>query len=168
RRLRILLWVLVGLGVALAAAPLAFGMFGRAPKGGEMMSAFSTLETTSNVTRIQGYFSQMAVGQGAIRLEVVPALTARGSTPAQVATDFPATTRLNADWVHILNDMTPMIGAMSDNVGHYQAIAALPPFALFPWFFAVPGVLVLGLVAAAGRPSPRAGTRRRTTSGGLA
>ena len=28
--------------------------------------------------------------------------------------------------------MTPMIGAMSDNVANYQAIAALPPFPLFP------------------------------------
>ena len=52
--------------------------------------------------------------------------------------------------MHILNDMTPMIGAMSDNVANYQAIASLPPFPLFPWFFVLPGALVAGLALAAG------------------
>jgi hypothetical protein len=58
--------------------------------------------------------------------------------------------RLDNNWVGILNDLTPMIGAMSDNVGNYQAVAALPPFALFPWFFVLPGLLIGGLAFAAG------------------
>ncbi len=53
--------------------------------------------------------------------------------------------------MHILNDMTPMIGAMSDNVAAYQAISSLPPFPLFPWFFVGPGVLIIGLTMAGGR-----------------
>ena len=57
--------------------------------------------------------------------------------------------------MHILNDMTPMIGAMSDNVANYQAIASLPPFPLFPWFFVLPGVLVAGLALAGGVSRPR-------------
>jgi hypothetical protein len=136
---------LVVLGIGLLLAPVAFQMFTRAPKGGHMMSAFKTIETTQNVEQIQGYFSTMAVGQGAMRLSVVPALRDTGLTRSQVGRQFPATTRLDRDWVHILNDMTPMIGAMSDNVTSYQAIAALPPFPLFPWFFVIPGVLVAGL-----------------------
>lgn len=48
-----------------------------------------------------------------------------------------------------------MIGAMSDNVDNYQAVAALPPFPLFPWFFVLPGLLIVGLALAAG-------PRRRT------
>ena len=38
-----------------------------------------------------------------------------------------------------------MIGTMSDNVDNYQAVAALPPFSLFPWFFVAPGLIVAGL-----------------------
>jgi hypothetical protein len=138
-------WVLVVLGVGLVAAPVAFQMFDRAPKGGHMMAAFKNIETTANVENIQSYFGTMAEGQGAIRLDVVPALQAAGYNSAQVAQDFPAVATLDAQWIHILNDMTPMIGVMSDNVTNYQAITSLPPFPLFPWFFVVPGVLVAGL-----------------------
>jgi hypothetical protein len=56
----------------------------------------------------------------------------------------------NRDWPHISDEMAPMIGAMSDNLSNFQGIAALPPFWLFPWFFVLPGLLVLGL-AIAGR-----------------
>jgi hypothetical protein len=147
---KVIRWVLVGLGVGLALAPVVFQMFQRAPKGGRMMSAFRTIETTSNVERIQGYFGSMAVGQGAIRLELIPALTQKGLTAAQIDTEFPAVATLDRQWVHILNDMTPMIGAMSDNVANYQAIAALPPFPLFPYFFVLPGLIVAGIAFAAG------------------
>jgi hypothetical protein len=143
-------WILVILGVGLILAPVAFQMFQRAPKGGRMISAFRTIETTANVQRIQGNFGSMAVGQGAIRLELVPALTGAGLTKAQIQTSFPAVATLDERWVHILNDMTPMIGAMSDNVANYQAIAALPPFPLFPYFFVLPGIFVAGVAIAAG------------------
>jgi hypothetical protein len=148
---------LVVVGVALVLAPVAFQMFTRAPHGAKMMSAFKHIETTQNVERIQGYFSTMAVGQGAIRNEVVPQLRHSGLSARQVAKRYPAATALDANWVHILNDMTPMIAAMSDSVPRYQAIRSLPPFTLFPWFFAVPGVLVagLGIGARARPPAPR-------------
>jgi hypothetical protein len=149
-------WVLVCLGLGLIAAPVAFQMFRRAPDGGHMMSSFEDIETIANVQRIQGYFGSMAVGQGAIRLDIVPALEQAGLTRVEIAQRFPALHALDAGWVHILNDMTPMIGAMSDNVANYQAVASLPPFPLFPWFFVVPGVFVATLAMAAG-----AGTRHR-------
>jgi hypothetical protein len=143
-------WVLVVLGIGLIAAPGIFQMFQRAPKGGQMMTAFKTIETTQNVQQIQGYFGSMAEGQGAIRLQVVPELEHAGLSAAQIKAEFPAVVDLDTHWVHILNDMTPMIGAMSDNVASYQAIASLPPFPLFPWFFVLPGVIVAGLALAAG------------------
>jgi hypothetical protein len=143
-------WALVVLGVALITAPVAFQMFQRAPKGGQMMTAFKTIETTPNVQKIQGYFGTMAEGQGAIRLEIVPSLEKAGLTSAQITSQFPAVSTLDAQWIHILNDMTPMIGAMSDNVAGYQEISSLPPFPLFPWFFVLPGVIVAGLALAAG------------------
>jgi len=149
RRRRTVRWVLVAVGLGLVLAPAVFQMFQRAPKGGQMMSAFKTIETTSNVETIQGYFGAMAVGQGAIRLELVPALERTGLTRAEINTRFPALATLDQRWVHILNDMTPMIGAMSDNVVNYQAIAALPPFPLFPFFFVLPGLLIAGVALAA-------------------
>jgi hypothetical protein len=144
-RFRFSRWALVVLGVGLIAAPAVFQMFSRAPKGGQMMAAFKTIETTRNVEQIQGYFGEMAEGQGAIRLEVVPALASAGLTPAQIDSRFPAVVTLDTQWVHILNGMTPMIGAMSNNVTSYQAISSLPSFPLFPWFFVAPGVVVAGL-----------------------
>jgi hypothetical protein len=144
--------LVIGLvGIGLVLAPVAFQMFSRAPAGGRMMSAFKTIETTSNVEKIQGYFSSMAIGQGAIRLDIVPSLQKTGLTATQMSEDFPAITALDQNWIHILNDMTPMIGAMSNSVPRYQAIAALPPFALFPWFFVIPG-LALGGLALFARP----------------
>jgi hypothetical protein len=154
-RWRPLRWVLVVLGLGLIAAPLIFQMFERAPAGGHMMTAFENIETTKNVEQIQGFFGTMAVGQGAIRLEIVPALKASGLSGAEIATKFPEVAALDSDWVHILNDMTPMIGAMSNNVANYQAIASLPPFALFPWFFVLPGVLVASLALVNGSRRPR-------------
>jgi hypothetical protein len=143
-------WVLVALGVGLILAPVAFQMFQRAPRGGRMMTSFRTIETTDNVQQIQGYFGTMAVGQGAIRLELVPALEKAGLTTMQIQAKFPGVAALDDHWVHILNDMTPMIGAMSDNVVNYQAIAVLPPFPLFPYFFVLPGLFIAGAAAGAG------------------
>jgi hypothetical protein len=157
-------WALVVLGFGLVAAPAVFQMFQRAPDGGRMMTAFENIETTQNVQQIQGFFGSMAVGQGAIRLDIVPALEQAGLTRADIAQRFPAVATLDTNWVHILNDMTPMIGAMSDNVANYQAVASLPPFPLFPWFFVVPGVLFAGLVLVAGTRRPDAGGIASTRS----
>lgn len=140
-------WPIAALGIALVVLPFAVGMFDKAPRGAQMMGAFSTIETTENVARIQGYFATMAAGQGAIRLDIAPALTKAG-------VPHPAAAELDAEWIRILNDMTPMIGAMSDSVDNYQAVASLPSFRLFPWFFLAPGALLV-LIALAPRRNPR-------------
>jgi hypothetical protein len=146
--------ILIVLGLGLVLAPVVFQMFSRAPAGGRMMNAFKTIETRARVERIQGYFGDMAVSQGAVQLELVlvlvPALQRSGLSSAEISSRYPGITTFDDQWAHILNDMTPMIGAMSDNVTRYQAVAALPPFPLFPWFFVAPGLLVIGSAAAAG------------------
>jgi len=144
-------WALVALGLALVLAPAVFQMFSRAPKGGLMMTAFKPIETSERVARIQGYFGEIATGQGAVALELIPALQRSGLSTSEISADYPGLVAFDARWVHILNDMTPMIGAMSDNVANYQAVAALPPFALFPWFFVLPGLLVGGVAVGGGR-----------------
>jgi hypothetical protein len=156
-------WIVGIVGVGLVLAPGAFQMFQRAPDGGHMMTSFQTIETTANVKQIQGYFGTIGSGQGDLRLGIVPSLEQNGLTSAQISGQFPAVTAFNRNWIHILNDMTPMIGAMSDNVPNYQAIASLPPFPLFPWFFVVPGVVLIGaaLVAADRRDTTRSNSNHQ-------
>jgi len=81
----------------------------------------------------------------------VPALRRAGFDAREIKARFPAVARFNSRRVPILNDLTPMIGAMSDNVDNYEAVAALPPFPLFPWFFVIPGLLIAALALASGR-----------------
>jgi hypothetical protein len=156
RRWRTIRWIVAALGIGLIAAPAVFQMFERAPAGERMVNAFKSIETRERVETIQGYFGAIATGQGAVRLELVPALERSGLTQSQIAIDFPEVATLDRRWAPILNDLTPMIGTMSDNVGNYAAVASLPPFALFPWFFVLPGLLVAG-VAFSSRPSRRSG-----------
>ena len=146
-------WALVALGLGLVVAPFAFQMFDRGPKGAEMMSAFKTIETRKKVETIQGYFATIAVGQGSLRLDVVPALQRTGLSKQEIGRRFPDVQRLNEGWIPILNDMTPMIGAMSDNVDNYDAIKSLPSFKLFPWFFLAPGLLIIALALVRRRTS---------------
>lgn len=140
---RALRWGAVVLGVALVLAPVAIGLFSRAPKGAQMMSTFKTIETRHHLRRIQSYFGEMAAGQGLVQLQLLPALRHTDLSAAQIQARYPALNTLDTNWVHILNDMTPMIGAMSNNIVNYQAISSLPSFRLFPWFFLLPGVIVI-------------------------
>lgn len=150
-------WALAVVGVGLMLAPAVFQMFSRAPKGAQMVSAFTTIETRARVQRIQVYFAEIASGQGAVQLELVPALRREGLDARQISDTYPGLTTFDAEWVHILNGLTPMVGAMSDNVTNYRAVAALPSFRLFPWFFVLPGLMIVALVGVAG---PRRRGRR--------
>lgn len=152
-------WGVAALGVGLMLAPLAFGMWSRAPSGQQMITAFRTVESRPVVTKIQNDFGTITTGEGALGGELIPALEARGLSTAQIETALPAVTALEGQWIGILQNLTPMIGVMSDNVGNYQAVVALPPFGVFPWLFVLPGVVLLALVvlgATSGRvPLPR-------------
>ena len=140
---------LVAAGIGLIAAPAVFQMFTRAPGGASMIDDFKPFMTETKVTRIQGYFLTIGTAEGDLRRVVVPGLQATG-TPAD---QLDAIVSLNEQWPTISAGMAPMIGAMADNVGNFGAVAALPPFGLFPWFFVVPGVLVIGLALGANRRS---------------
>lgn len=147
---------LIGLGLAIVAAPAVFQMFTRAPRGESMIDDFRPLMQTAKVQQVQGYFLVIGAGEGSLRNRVLPAVAAeRGVSAAQLADQLPALTRFAQEWPQISNDMAPMIGAMSDNVGNFAAVDALPPFGWFPWFFVVPGGLVaLGGALAFRGPQP--------------
>ena len=114
-----------------------FRMFSRAPSGGEMISDFKPLMTKERVQTMQGYFLVIGAGEGNLRNQIVPAMNS--DQVAAPISDF------SAEWPRISNEMAPMIGAMSDNVDNFADVKALPPFALFPWFFVAPGVIFSGV-----------------------
>jgi hypothetical protein len=156
-------WALVVLGIGLAIAPLAFGMWTRAPKGAEMLSAFRTVETRGLVTKVQNDFATITTGEGALSGELVPALEARGLSSAQIDRALPALATLEGRWIAILQDLTPLLGVMSNQVADYHAVAALPSFDVFPWVFVVAGLLVLVLIALRGARVRPPTLRRRST-----
>jgi hypothetical protein len=139
-------WAVMVLGIGLIIAPLAFQMWSRAPRGAEMVSAFRNVETRSLVTKVQNDFATITTGEGALGGELVPALEAHGLSTAQIEEALPAVATLEGRWIDILQDLTPMIGVMSNNVTNYQAVAALPAFGVFPWLFLIAGLLVVTLV----------------------
>jgi hypothetical protein len=143
-------WAATAVGIALALAPLALGLFGAAARGSQLIAAFSSIETTRTVTRIQNDFGQLAIGQGSLRTEL----------PARIADRIAPVQALNRRWIGILGDFTPMLGVMSNNVSNYQAVAALPAFTAFPWLFAAPGLLTL--LIALGVPLAAPPIRRRS------
>jgi hypothetical protein len=155
---RLARWGALAVGVGLIAAPAVFGLWDRAPKGAALVTAFEPIERRSAVVRVQNDFGQVAIAQGALAGELVPALRRHGLSQAQIDQRFPAVRILLARWIPILNDLTPVIGVMSDNVGRFQAVAALPPFTAFPWLFVLPGLLVSFVVLIG---LPRGARRRR-------
>jgi hypothetical protein len=145
RRARPALWVLFGLGIAVAAAPVAFQMFDRAPQGADMIDDFRPMMTRERVQAVQGYFVTLGAAEGQLRANALPMLDEAGGDAAV----YPAISQWSADWPAILTGFNPMVATMSDNVDNYEAVDALPPFDLFPWFFVIPGALVAGLAALA-------------------
>ena len=113
--------MLFGLGIAVAAAPVAFQMFDRAPQGADMIDDFRPMMTRERVQSVQGYFVTLGAAEGQLRANALPMLVAAGGDAA----DFPAISQWSADWPTILTDFNPMVATMSDNVDNYAAVDAL-------------------------------------------
>ncbi|MHB2023195.1 MAG: hypothetical protein ACYCO3_07700 [Mycobacteriales bacterium] len=153
------------LGIALIAAPLIFQMFSRAPKGATMLTQFKPIMNTAKITTVQTYFLDMAGGEGAIRTQLLPALHAAGVTAGELPTLLPATMRFEAIWRPMSAQMTPMLAAMNNNLANFKGLTALPPFSLFPYFFVLPGVILIGLAWAAGSASGHESAAPASSSG---
>jgi hypothetical protein len=146
-------WAVAVVALGLLVAPSALQLWDRAPRGAGLVDAFSTVETRATVERVQNDFGQVAIAQGALGGELVPALKRHGLGDREIDHRFPAVRTVTTRWIDILNNLTPVIGALSDNVDRFQAVAALPPLTAFPWLFALPGALLaLVLIAGALRP----------------
>jgi len=148
-------WGVAAVAVGLVLAPLAFGMWWRAPEGEQMIKAFSGIETHALTVKLQNDFATITTGEGGYAGELVPAVEAHGISAAALAHRLPAIAHLETSWIGILNHFTPLLGVMNNNVANYEAVAALPRFGLFPWLFAAPGLLLAGIVILRALSSPR-------------
>lgn len=140
RRAKGVLVALLVMGLGVVAAPAIFQMFTRAPQGGQMIDEFRPMMTRTRVQSVQGYFITLGAGEGQLRVGAEQAFVAGGGDMA----DYPALEEFSSKWPTIVGDFNPMIATMSDNVDNFQAVDAMPPFPLFPWFFVIPGLLVAG------------------------
>ncbi len=165
---RVMLWTLLVVGVGLIVAPVAMGMFDKTSKGEAMVNGFrpimqpaSVQKTTdyyNNVFTPLGPFSKMMPGVASDAQKLVPALAqALHMTPAQVQrmmqTQFPSMSAMlralpQAEQIFKqvppgLAHYKPLVTTMNANVDSYAAVDSLPNMGLFPWFFIVPGILIV-------------------------
>ncbi|MBP9052604.1 MAG: hypothetical protein KBF94_08280 [Ilumatobacteraceae bacterium] len=153
--------LVVGMGVA--AAPAAFQMFSRAPLGGTMIDDFRPYMSNEKIDTFRGYMTEIdaAVTEAdQLRSSLVEGGT---FTADEYDTQFFGVGNLTNGWAAIDADMTDLLDRMDANMANYAAVDALPPFAMFPWFFVIPG-LAIAVVAAGCLWSARAGRAHR---GGL-
>lgn len=143
-RLPIIAALIIGIGLMLA--PVAFQMFSRAPLGGDMIDDFEPYMTTEQVELFRGYLVTVDEAN-AESLALQTDLVAAGAITADDDTALLAVKQLNGSWAGINSDMTDLIDRMENNIGNYEAVAALPRFDLFPWFFLLPGLIIATLSA---------------------
>ncbi len=149
------------LGLGLAFAPVAFQMFSRAPKGGDMINDFRPYMRPAKIAEFQRYIAQIRRADREVDATLVSAMQDQlGVGEAQVGTQFAPLAKLRTDWPKIDADMSDMLSKMQRNVGNYEAVDSLPPFPLFPWFFVVPGLMIAAF-ALWGLRSAREGAGRR-------
>ena len=140
-----MLLVVLVIGLGLAAAPALFQMFSRAPRGGDMIVGFRPYMTEAKIAEFQGYMVEIDAAVTEMQQRLEPALAEDlGLDGDAVETRFASYTELQEEWGTIFADMTEMLDTMEENLDNFAAVDALPPFALFPWFFAVPGLLIAG------------------------
>lgn len=133
RRPRRVAAALVGLGLGLALAPAAFGMFSRAPAGGQMLDDFRPYMNAATLDEFRAHIDRIDRSQTELAT-LGPAAT--GAGPAA---------DLAGSWPVIEQEMTSMLATIRSNLGRFQGLTALPPFWAFPWFFVIPGAVLAGL-----------------------
>ncbi len=152
RNLPIVAALLIGIGMI--AAPAVFQMFDRAPLGGEMIDDFEPYMTMDEVELFRGYLDEIDAANVESIDELRTGLVAAGAIDdGDFDTTFVSVANLNAQWPTIQDDMGDLIDRMEANLDNYAAVAALPPFPMFPWFFVIPGLMIVVAAAVGAVPS---------------
>ena len=161
-RQRVAAIVAIVIGAGLGIAPFAFGMFSRAPGGGEMITDFEPYMDEPTITEFRGYL--LTIDRAVADITAIEdEMVATGAIDRDgLATAYPSVETLRSGWPAVDEDMTDLLDRMDRNLDNYAAVASLPPFALFPWFFLVPGAMsvVAGAVALAAHRAPTRRERR--------
>lgn len=145
KRTRVQFGIAGAVGIALIAAPLAFGIFAKAPAGNEVVDGFEPILTHEHVREVQGYFVTLVGGQGE--------LDSRYTKAVPPGADIREIDALTQRWQPMTAQFAGFIGAMNDNVENFDAVVAMRDSTKFlgfgafdglGWFFLVPGVAALG------------------------
>lgn len=160
--------VALGLGVALALAPLALQMFTRGPGGAAMLTDFRPYMQPKVIADFQGYVDTVDAGAQELQGRSRFVAASRLGMPADTFdTEYSALVQFEKDWPKARDDMRVLLDTIGANIGNYGSVAALPSFRLFPYFFVLPGLMVAA-VAVVGLRRQRAGRATRTPARGLA
>jgi hypothetical protein len=142
----------VAVGLALIAVPFATSMWDRAPQGAAMIEAFAPAMRPAAVAGYQRDLRQLNDGvtqastRGAALLH--PDLHGAARRTA-FARSSPMLAGFAETWPGTYRRLRGIVDPIAAHRDGYAAIAALPDFTLFPWFFAVPGGLLVLLGGAA-------------------
>lgn len=146
----------MALGVALLAAPFVFDMWVRAPRGAEMISDFKPIMTRATATLYNDdYLPTISLGFGNVPAALGDAATRYGngttmdySQAASFLQKQPGLgdlANIQQNFPVMAAPFTNMVGIMVRDVGAFKGVAGLPPFWLFPFFFALPGLIVIAV-----------------------
>jgi len=134
----------LAVGIGMIVAPFAFQMFERAPLGGEMIEDFEPYMSSEQVERFRGYLAEIDAANTEVVESLRPDLVAAGAVAeSDFDLTFSSIAMLNAQWEDIDADMSDLLARMDANLENFDAVAALPPFPMFPWFFVLPGVAIV-------------------------
>ncbi len=112
-----------------------------------MIDAFEPYMTPAEIEKFQGYLEVIGAAVDETETAVAPAAAGPDGDAADAYAEAPLVATLVDAWPGIDADMSDMLTTMSADIDNYEAVAALPPFPLFPWFFVIPGVLLVGVAA---------------------
>lgn len=133
------------IGVLLVVAPFAYKMFDRAPAGAEMMKDFEPVMTQANVDKFNGYMQGFAGMQEDIN-NMMPALEQMGMTQEQFGAQYPKLAAGIGQMDVMGKDFQTVVTVMDNNIENYDKANKLP-MKTMPWFFVIPGAVLIVLAA---------------------
>ena len=152
---KLAIWVVLVVGVGLILAPAVFNMWVRAPRGAEMIGDFKPYMTQPRATQYeQDYLPSIAVGFGGVPQALSDAAAHYGGTQwtysqaaafLQSHADLSSLSSVQHNFPTMAAPFSTMVGVMVRDVDAFNGVAGLPPFWLFPFFFVIPGVILIGI-----------------------
>lgn len=154
--------VLIALiGAALAAVPVIFSMFTRAPGGATMLAQFAPFMHQRLLQHFGGDVAAVTASVAELRSRQLALAAARlHLSSAQFTQHYPTLLAFEHQWPGVASTLTELLNRIGANIGNFRAVRALPPFPLFPYFFVLPGLMLVGLVVWAARRQRRGGSVR--------